>query len=220
MTASEPSLASASLHGMVAGLVGVGLGRCPSHTVWQSVGSSSECGPRPSCCCLNCVFPRPGLPKLSPAVTSCQPVVSTLLPSLPRDSTHGQLDPRGVFRQADRWADGTQCLSTLQSGGHPWRDSCGGEPERQTPRETGMEAGSQKKRSTREEQSGRWRRRESVHAYTHTYTHTRERERHREGRPSWPNNVAITRFLSTVDPGSHGTRSVASLQPQYSKGGP
>lgn len=46
---------------------------------------SSECGPLPICCCLNCVFPRPGLPKLSPAVTSCQPVVSPRLRSLPRD---------------------------------------------------------------------------------------------------------------------------------------
>lgn len=66
---------------------------CPPPAVWQSVGPSSECGPLPSCCCLNCVFPRPGLPELSPAVTSCQPVVSTLLPSLPRDNSHRQPEP-------------------------------------------------------------------------------------------------------------------------------
>lgn len=71
---------------------------------WACCGAvcrlSSECGPLPVCCCLNRVFPRPGLPKLSPAVTSCQPVLSTLPLSPPRDSPHRRPEPRRTSQQA------------------------------------------------------------------------------------------------------------------------
>lgn len=84
---SGRSCVSVSFRRTVAGVVAVGVGLCPGQAGWQSISSASKCGSLPSCCCLNCVFPRPGLPKLSPAVTSCQPVVSTLFLSLPRDNS-------------------------------------------------------------------------------------------------------------------------------------
>lgn len=67
------------------GLAGARARALPSVRCVAVCRLSSECGPLPICCCLNCAFPRLGLPKLSPAVTSCQPVVSPRRLSLPRD---------------------------------------------------------------------------------------------------------------------------------------
>lgn len=126
------------------------------------------------CCCLNCVFPRPGLPKLSPAVTSCQPVVSTWLPSLPRDSPPLPPEPRRAFQQAASGTDGIQDLSTPQSGGDPGdrpsepRSRRDGAPDTQ---ERSQRVGiREKERATGEEQRDR-RSLESRDTHTHIHTH-------------------------------------------------
>lgn len=156
------------------GLAGGGLGLCPLRAVWQSVGLSSECGPLPVCCCLNCVFPRPSLPKLSPAVTSCQPVVSTLLFCLPRDSSHWSARAQKSF------PTGVQSLNTLQSAETHCQTAM--ETKQKTDRRLdkqkwGLRDGiRERERETGEEQRWMWNRKQGcMHLHTHmrARTHTR-----------------------------------------------
>lgn len=59
------SLVLAPFQETVVGLVGTR--SCPLHTAQWPISSSPECGPLPSCCCLNCVSHT----QASLAVTSC-----------------------------------------------------------------------------------------------------------------------------------------------------
>lgn len=107
-------------------------------------------------------------------MTSCQPVVSTWLPSLPRDSPPRPPKPRRAFQQAASGTDGIQDLRTPQSGGDPGERPAEPRSQRRSPGHTRTESEGGNPRKRESNRRGAERQmftRKQGHTHTHMHRH-------------------------------------------------